>query len=86
MELIPAGALELGAAFIPAAGLLPLALVSGTHPLISPVILCNNSMTAMKQIPQKTQLPQRCQPDLRLTSVTPGVILAAEPENPVKVS
>lgn len=69
MEIIPAGALELGAAFIPPRfWLLPLSVVAGTHPRMSLIILCNDSLTALKQIPQNPQLPQSCQPDLCLTS------------------
>lgn len=85
MELIPAGALGQGAAFIGARWLLPRALVRGTHPLISLFILCNNSLTALKQVPQNAQLLQSCQPDLGPTSAALRVILAAEPGNPVKV-
>lgn len=46
MEIIPAGALQLVAAFILPDWLLPLTVATGTHPLISLIILCNISMTA----------------------------------------
>lgn len=46
MEMIPAGAVQPGAAFILPVWLLPLSVATGTRPLISLIILCNNSMTA----------------------------------------